>query len=246
MVEIVSGRAYIYGSEDTRLGRMEKSHQEMQKWGVQKMKTKGRDGRTEVERAADKGHSDSDESCSRMQERLNCQPLYHLSLCFGSKRLQMNILLLLNLNLLAVCQTVYICISKVFLSLHLCTELDRESCVLCYACGWKLVLISQSAVRNNLILVEALATASSSLATIVSCSAKTVALQVNMEISHNWESLEEKTTRGMCTVSHDQGIKGFIILYVKKVVSLLWKFFYEEFWSWNQSTPSFRTLVCSL
>lgn len=32
---------------------------------------------------------------------LNCQPLYHLSLCFGSKRLQMNILLLLNLNLLA-------------------------------------------------------------------------------------------------------------------------------------------------
>lgn len=44
------------------------------------MKTKGRDGRTEVERAADKGHSDSDESSSRMQERLcvfvlNCQPL---------------------------------------------------------------------------------------------------------------------------------------------------------------------------
>lgn len=30
------------------------------------MKTKGRDGRTEVERAADKGHGDSDESCSRM------------------------------------------------------------------------------------------------------------------------------------------------------------------------------------
>lgn len=107
------------------------------------MKTKGRDGRTEVERAADKGHSDSDESCSRMQERLcvsvlNCQPLYHLSLCFGSKRLQMNILLLLNLNLLAgphVSDCVYICISKVFFSLHLYTELDRESCVLCYACG---------------------------------------------------------------------------------------------------------------
>lgn len=143
MVEIVSGRAYIYGSEVTRLGRMEKKSPGNAVRGVQKMKTKGRDGRTEVERAADKGHSDSDESSSRMQEHLcvfvlNCQLLYHLSLCFVSKRMQINILLLLNLNLLAgphVSDSVYICISKIFFSVHLYTELDRESCVLCYACG---------------------------------------------------------------------------------------------------------------
>lgn len=97
----MSGRAYIYGSEEARLGRVGKKSSGIAVRGVQKMKMKGRDGRTEVERAADKGHSDSDESSSRVQERfclfvLNYQPLYHLSVCFVSKRLQINILLLLK------------------------------------------------------------------------------------------------------------------------------------------------------
>lgn len=47
---------------------------------------------------------------------------------------------------------------------------------MCCACGWEQELISQSASRNNQILVGALATASSALATVLPCTASGVTL----------------------------------------------------------------------